>query len=406
MNILPPSNNTPSIPLAYPGITIESIPWTQNIYEVVWNCGSLSALMMTLSDERVRQSSFTLLASMLEDIRKIHPRIIFITDINIFKENSLIEILFREIFGAGNYKFIFTQKSQPEKNQLSGLRVNRSEFISISDANSILRDFSDAPVVSSIPYSDPRIDTLMDEYISHGWKKDTLSIQSLKLLQLNSKKSNQIQVANEAIWFLWKADDSESLKEILFNNPNTPLVLKEDESAAWWTTVNFVFWEDQRKKVIAERHNFPILVYRFFAPTLLENTQGQNFPIQLRPYFTVTWRFAGGCLKFPQRPMRSQTWFIEWSGKRAFQDQNESLNTSSGLTQSFFFDDAGRWITWFRSIGEVLDATDVTRLLQDFTVKWVRLTPELLKKWALWVQPVARDIQIRTCSLLWVINNK
>jgi hypothetical protein len=97
MNSFTQPNITP-IPLAYPGITVESIPGTSNIYEVVWNCGSISALMTTLSDERVRIKAFNLLASMLDEIQKKHRKIIFITDEKIFQTNPLIETLFKEIF--------------------------------------------------------------------------------------------------------------------------------------------------------------------------------------------------------------------------------------------------------------------------------------------------------------------
>jgi hypothetical protein len=97
-NEFTPTEQSFQLPLAYPGITVESIPGTQNIYEIVWNCGSISALMTTLSDSRVSATAFTLLANMLDEIKKRHKKIIFITDDAIFQKTPMILTLFREIF--------------------------------------------------------------------------------------------------------------------------------------------------------------------------------------------------------------------------------------------------------------------------------------------------------------------
>lgn len=34
-----------NLPIAYPGITAECIPGTQNIYEITWNCGGFSVML-------------------------------------------------------------------------------------------------------------------------------------------------------------------------------------------------------------------------------------------------------------------------------------------------------------------------------------------------------------------------
>lgn len=404
----PNSLSTTSIPLAYPGITVESIPWTQNIYEIVWNCGSISVLMTTLSDPRIWRKSFTLLASMLEEVKKLHHSVIFITDTNIFQENPMIEMLFREIFWREKYRFIFTEKQNPIQNTISWLRVNRSKIPDADHAVRVLWDFSDAPVISSIPYSDPRIDELLDLYASRWGNQNTLAIQSLNLLKLNSKKWNQKDIAWEAMGFITQVDTQERLREILFAHKDTPLVLKEDEGAAGGTTVNFLSWDRehgkaQREKVIAEIENFPIVVYNFLHPTILTDTRWQKFPIQMRPYFTLSGRFAGGCIKLPQKPMRNDSGFIEWSGKRAFKDQNETLNTSSGLTQSFFFDEDGNWITGCRVMWEILSSDEVCEIFREFSVNGAVISPELLTSWAMNTRPIVRDIQQKTCARLWIL---
>ncbi len=59
-------SRSPLLPITYAGITAECIPGTQNVYEIVWNCGSLAGLMITLDDPLSRHQSLAMLARILE----------------------------------------------------------------------------------------------------------------------------------------------------------------------------------------------------------------------------------------------------------------------------------------------------------------------------------------------------
>ncbi len=68
VQLILPSSQSQSLllPISYAGITAECIPGTQNFYEIVWNCGSLAGLMITLDDPLSRNQSLSMIARILE----------------------------------------------------------------------------------------------------------------------------------------------------------------------------------------------------------------------------------------------------------------------------------------------------------------------------------------------------
>ena len=406
-----PSENIPNIsnlPITYAGITAECIPWTENIYEVVWNCGSLAWLMITLEDEILKNSVIAMIARILESLRSTNAEIIFVLDAGILEgQKILLTSLFSSIFWAWKFALIGVVTTAQDTNPINWLRVNRTDFVDREILIRAIEDMPDATVVSSIPRSDPRIHSLNTTLKSKNLLQ-TFASRSLQLLDLNSRKENQISIAGESIGFLGMAKSREDLEVLFARFSGERLVVKESSGSAGGTNVNFVGQRDQESAFLKNATNFPLLVFRFIEPTTVLGTSGGVFPIQFRPFLTSGGEFSGGCLKIPTEPLQGDG-FSLGSWKESFKRQNRTLNTSSWLCNSFFFDFQGEPITWqiiengwFRTIGW----GDMWKFLGLFRlVKW--------EKFVSWNEiiamtesmfPVIRTIQVRTNQALNLIS--
>ncbi len=336
------ANNKDLLSIAYPGITVEAIPGTKNIYEVVWNCGGLSVMMNLLAEENVREKVFPEIVKILEVIKSINTEVIFVMDEGIFQKNSyIISAAFKEIFWDNKYRIVTVTGTGNEKNPLSGLRVNHSGFSQDIDLIGAITSLPNATVLSSIPRSDPRISQINKELEM----KDLLLTnagKTLQLLELNASKENQIKIAGESMGFLGRVNNAAELKKIFEDHPDEIFVTKDIEGAAGWTDVNFITNKSQQD-VVLERNLFPILVYKFLKPMLITGEKG-NHPVQFRPMILQNNEFAGGTIKFPAKPLMGNG-FHSGSGKNAFAEQNKELNTSSGQTNSFFLNEKGE-VVW------------------------------------------------------------
>lgn len=402
-------SRSPLLPITYAGITAECIPGTQNVYEIVWNCGSLAGLMITLDDPLSRHQSLAMLARILEWIQQANKQLIFITDQIIFDTHSdILSSLFVSIFGIGNFAIKGVQTIAQDKNPINGLRVNRTGFTSDDRLISLIESLPDATVISSIPRSDPRLDIINARIPRESQIRESFAFRTLWLLTLNAKKSNQELIGWSAMGFIWRANTLDELQAIFSGFPDQRIVLKEDAGSAWWTSVNFIGNNEQRNAILKNPIEFPVLIFRFLEPTLIQDSiTGWQFPIQFRPFFMSDGSFAGWCLKVPNEPIQNDGFSIGW-WKSSFAKQNRSLNTSSGLCNSFFVDNSGDWVsgqvitdTWFQTI----DSKKITERFMDFSLvktKKVIWSEELIS-WATDMQPMIRSIQFQTNQTLWLI---
>ncbi len=397
------------LPIAYAGITTECIPGTHNFYEIVWNCGSLAWLMITLDDPLSRNHSLTMLSRILEWIKQANKQVIFITDQAIFDTHTdILNPLFASIFGIGNFAVTGVQTISQDKNPINGLRVNRTWFTSDVWLVALMEDLPDATVISSIPRSDPRLDSV-NQLITMGSKlRESFAFRTLWLLTLNAKKSNQEAIGWMSMGFLWRVNSLDELQILFSDFPDQKIVLKEDTGSAWWTSVNFIGNNEQRNAILKTPLEFPVLIFRFLEPTLIQDYKnGWQFPIQFRPFFMSDGSFAGWCLKVPNEPIQDNGFSIGW-WKSSFAKQNRSLNTSSGLCNSFFVDSSGNWTSgqiitdiWFQTI----DRQKITERFMDFSLvksKKVIWSEEVMS-WATDMQPLIRSIQFQTNQTLWLI---
>lgn len=400
---------SPLLPIAYAGITAECIPGTQNVYEIVWNCGSLAGLMITLDDPLSRHQSLAMLARILEWIQQANKQVIFITDQIIFDTHSdILSSLFVSIFGIGNFAIKGVQTIAQDKNPINGLRVNRTGFTSDDRLISLIESLPDATVISSIPRSDPRLDIINARIPRESQLRESFAFRTLWLLTLNAKKSNQELIGWSAMGFIWIANALDELQTIFSDFPDQRIVLKEDDGSAWWTSVNFIGNNEQRNAILKNPIEFPVLIFRFLEPTLIQDSiAGWQFPIQFRPFFMSDGSFAGWCLKVPNEPIQNDGFSIGW-WKSSFAKQNRSLNTSSGLCNSFFVDNSGDWVsgqvitdTWFQTI----DSKKITERFMDFSLVKTKkvIWSEELMSWATDLQPLIRSIQFQTNQTLWLI---
>ena len=74
--------------ITYPWITVENIPWTKSIYEIVFNCWGLSVTINALSEEKTRNDATKYLIYLFEKIREKSEQIIIITDWNIINNTK------------------------------------------------------------------------------------------------------------------------------------------------------------------------------------------------------------------------------------------------------------------------------------------------------------------------------
>lgn len=397
------------LPISYAGITAECIPGTQNFYEIVWNCGSLAGLMTTLDDPLSRNRSLSMIMKIFEWIQQANKQIIFITDRVIYDTYSdILEPLFISIFGVENFAIKGVQTIWQDKNPINGLRVNRTGFTSDERLVAIMESLPNATVISSIPRSDPRLDGIKERIPMESKLRESFAFRTLWLLDLNAKKSNQESIGWTSMGFLWKVNNFDELQVMFSDFPDQKLVLKEDAGSAWWTNVNFIGNSDQRSSILKASLIFPVLIYTFLEPTLIqENRTGWQYPIQFRPFFMSDGSFAGWCLKIPNEPIQNDG-FINWWWKSSFAKQNRSLNTSSGLCNSFFVDSTGDWVSghivtdgWF----QIIDGSKIESRFMDYSlVKSNKpIWSEEFMIWANNMQPLIRSIQFQTNQTLWLM---
>ncbi|ATU05305.1 hypothetical protein BKN14_02510 [Candidatus Gracilibacteria bacterium HOT-871] len=325
--------------ITYPGITVENIPGTKSIYEIVFNCGGLSVTINALSEEKTRNDATKYLIYLFEKIREKSEQIIIITDGNIINNTKqLIENILKNIFGKGNYALIGTKVILREKNSISGLNVNRTGFESEKLLLETIRQMPNATVLSSVPMSDPRITDINFELEKENLKSTTAG-KTLQLLDLNSKKSNQLEIAGEKMGYIGIANNKEELENIFNQNPGKVLVIKDDDGAAGGTTVNFVQNDLKRKNLLnSSELKYPQLVFNFIEPTKIIGADGRLHVTQFRPWLDRN-EFLGGAFKFARDAI--PTFTENGAGKSDSAKMNKGLNSSSGQTHSIILNQYG-----------------------------------------------------------------
>lgn len=341
-------HNTPeeqNLKITYPGITVESIPWKRNIYEVVWNCGGTSILFWMLQKNPNNIEILKIVTRIFESIHAVNNQVIFIVDESIIQSNNpIIENIGKEIFWPENFALIWVSRN-PDKsknNSISGLRINATQITHEDILIESIRQMPEATIISSIPVSDPRIHSINTTLATENLQ-NTTAAKTLQLLDLNSKKSNQIRIewVKEMTKYINIAHNHEELKAIFDHNRDKKLVIKSDEWAAGGTSVNFISENIQQNHILSSLQNedFPQIVYEFIEPTLIKNWE-EKYPVQFRPMISNQQEYIGGAIKIPAEPLKKDT-FISGASKQTFRRQNNSLNTSSWQTHTFFFDHNG-----------------------------------------------------------------
>lgn len=409
MNQLSSTTIPQKLPIAYAGITAECIPGTKNIYEIVWNCGSLTGLMLSLSDPDSQYGSLRMIADILENIQSSNRQVIFITDQGIFDKNEeILRSLFTSIFGVGNFYIKWVVTTSQEKNSINGLRVNKTWFTSTRELVAMMTELPDAITLSSIPRSDPRIDDIIDQIPTESILRQSFAFKALGLLALNAKKSNQETIWWSAMWYIGRANSMEELAQLFQDTQDQRLVLKEDAWSAGGTSVNFVGNPEQRSLILRSAPSFPLLVFSFMEPTLVRSRQNWwVYSAQFRPFFMNDGSFWWGCFKIPNEPIPT-TGFLTWWGKWVFAKQNRSLNTSSWLCNSFFVDASGNWVTGqivTEQGFQTIDAWGISDHFQNFALDKSnkKIWFDEFLNWASDSRDLIRDIQVQTNRTLWLI---
>lgn len=333
--------------ITYPWITVENIPWTKSIYEIVFNCWGLSVTINALFEEKTRNDATKYLIYLFEKIREKSEQIIIITDWNIINNTKqFIENILKNIFWKGNYALIWTKVILREKNSISWLNVNRTWFESEKLLLETIRQMPNATVLSSVPMSDPRITDINFELEKENLKSTTAG-KTLQLLDLNSKKSNQLEIAWEKMWYIWIANNKEELENIFNQNPGKVLVIKDDDWAAWWTTVNFVQNDLKRKNLLnSSELKYPQLVFNFIEPTKIIWADWRLHVTQFRPWLDRN-EFLGWAFKFARDAI--PTFTENWAWKSDSAKMNKWLNSSSWQTHSIILNQYWDPIVWYFS---------------------------------------------------------
>lgn len=352
--------------LAYPGITAECILWKKEIYEIVWNCGGFSAQLHTLTDVKTHDTMLPYIEQQLESIRKTNSQIIFLTDSMIYENNqNTIDGIFENIFWKDGFVIIGIENESQINNNISGVRMNYTKFRSNDDILNALEQMPNAIVVSSIPRSDPRI-THLKEHIIDKNLENSFAYKSLRLLELNAHKLNQLDIAKDLMWHLGTAHNADELLKIFETNPDEMLVVKGVQGMAGGADVNFIANQEQRQ-IVLQNTIFPILVFRFLSPTKVQNTDGSIFATQYRPHILSDGTFLWWTLKIPSKPLPEKM-SLKWASKNAFSQQNKMFNSSSGVSHSFFLDQNGMPVSGYVFDGkmQLLSAQEAHDFLSNF----------------------------------------
>lgn len=396
-------NKNNDLKITYPWITVELVPKTKKFYEIVWNCGGLSVALSAIEDKNANKETFEMVLNMFESIKKVNNQIIFITDNFILqKQKDLLNAILKEIFWEENFRIVWIENISKEKNAISWLQINRTWFSDESALVDAIAELPNATVLSSIPKSDPRIDSVNEKIADF---RETIAWKTLQLLDLNSKKSNQIEIAWQHIWYLGFAWNKEELENIFEENKEKTLVIKDDAWTAWGTSVNFVT-KGQRQAILNNKNvNYPVVVYEFLEPTLINDLDWNKYPIQFRPFLNNDGELMWWALKFPSIPLAEKL-FLNWDWKTSFEKQNKTLNTSSWLTNTIL---VGKdwlpihsfvvWEKWFNSFDKKESENFLSQFKLENSEKWLSLAEEVLELSKDTI-PVLREMQEKTNKLL------
>lgn len=287
-----------TLPIAYPGITVELVAGTDNFYEITWNCGCFSVMMNSFGKDKRADE---MIISILDSVQKKHNELIFITD-NAFihNEESPLRNAIESVFHKDNFYLagVALNHEKSVNNPVNNLRVNVTELI---DEDAILEQIEKRPnaiVLSSIPMSDPRIEGLLDK-IREKNLENTKAAKSLLLLKLNSNRTNQILTSGnngEKMKFLFsigKNDDThreEFLRYASELSDGKILVVKTNSASAGGTNTNFIGSYKQAEALL-ERQGEDILVFEGIDPMYITNAEtGGLHASQVRPMVDNTGR--------------------------------------------------------------------------------------------------------------------
>lgn len=359
--------------LTYPWISVELVPWKNNFYEIVWNCGGLWVLVSSLSNEKTKVEATKTITKIFESLRETNDKIIFVTDQNIINYNQeIFSIILENIFWKWNFAIVWIWKTSTEKNPVSWLQINRSGFTDEDFLVKTIEVLPDATVLSSIPFSDPRVCSV-NKKLKEKNINGTVAAKTLQLLDLNSKKSNQLKINWVSIMtnFLAIAKNPEELEDIFNKNSEKRLVLKDDNWAAWWTSVNFAGTKEQQNAILKllKEESFPQVVFEFIEPTVAVAKNWDKHPLQFRPFLNHKWEFMWWALKLPSEKL-NENLFQNGAWKWTFDRQNKSLNSSSWKTHSLFLNEKWELIIWFISWNwyNILNAKETKEFLENFVL--------------------------------------
>jgi hypothetical protein len=278
-------------------------------------------------------------------------------------------------------------------NPLTKDAIRSSEFVSNDDLINSIKTNPEAVVLSSIPYSDPRISNILDDLSGF---ESTKAYKSLSLLWLNADRRNHIEIAWERIWNLWVISEPSQIFDFLKGWVSKLVVKAIDWS--WGGNAVDVLLNEAQIQSFAENWQWEYIVNKFFDSQLLVSDEW-SFTFHIRPFFSADWKYLWSALKISEKPanFNNQKAWRNW-----FKINKQWFNSSSGLSKTFIFDKNGNVIIWVASKNaEPLTQNQAIEYLAWFRLNQEQvLTPELITELALWAGGIIFEIQSKANSLL------
>lgn len=382
--------------IAYPWITAEVVWNWKNIYEPNFNCWGLSSLLLALKNIQNENHKILIIENirnMLIDIRNFHDKIILITDANI--DTTTLEKILLELFWKNNFKILTTYMWKWNKNELSWSIIRDSYFSNEDELLESIKELSDWVVISSIPYSDPKITHILEKLWDFS---ETKSFKSFKLIDLNSDRNNHVKVAWEEIWNLWIIQSPYEINQYLEYIWNW-IVVKPTSWSAGWTWVNFLLNESQ-VEAFSKLNWWSFIVNELIKPKFINDGEN-NYPFHIRPFFSPSWIYLWCTLKISEISIeRKRT----WSWKSSFLDTNRSLNTSAWLSKTIIFNNNWDPIIWFIDKNSApLNQLECSNFLDNLSINGKKISSDEINFLALWSESIIKKVQNETNKLLRLI---
>jgi hypothetical protein len=383
--------------ISYPWITAEVVWDWKHVFEPNFNCWILWVALSYLDqvEEKDREILYRLAISIFEEVRLTHEKIILIWDEALWNVLYLKSIL-KWIFWEWNFSIVTTQMTNWKRNSLTWSAIRSSNFTSEENLINEVKKNPDAVVLSTIPYSDPRVWDILETL---KWLEDTNAYKSLRLLDLNSSRLNHVEIAWKEIWHLWVINWPWEIFQ--FVDSTKKIIVKTIDGSAWGTGINVLLNEAQIA-AFNEKADFSwswYIINKYIHPKVLRNGN-EEFSFHIRPFFSWTWEYLGSWLKISWKPINLN---VTWAWWNAFKKIEEWFNSSSWNSRTFIFDKNWKLVIWFASKNTwYLWSNEALEYLSVFEFEWRKLTEQIINDLALNSFYIIRNIQSKTNTLLWL----